>query len=97
MLYTGDNSHFSRIQTEKWREKSQGLRSKIYSRILIPPLITKTLYKNLADMSRIPLMASESNLQVADRQNIVMLEVHFKNNMQTFRQYRVKYNLQFLI
>lgn len=80
----GDNSHFSRIQTEKWREKSQGLRSKIYSRILIPPLITKTLYKNLADMSRIPLMASESNLQVADRQNIVMLEAGLAGDTWTY-------------
>ncbi|XP_011861587.1 PREDICTED: uncharacterized protein LOC105558496 isoform X2 [Vollenhovia emeryi] len=81
-----DNSQFSHIRTEKWREKSQGLRSKIYSRLLIPPLITKTSCKDLADMSRIPLMAPESDLQVkADRQNnIVMLEVYAKNKYKLF-------------
>ncbi|XP_024868820.1 uncharacterized protein LOC112452711 isoform X1 [Temnothorax curvispinosus] len=81
---SGDNSQFSRIQTEKWREKSQGLRSKIYSRILIPPLITKTSYKDLANMSRIPLMTPESGLQDADRQNIVMLEAGLPGDTWTY-------------
>ncbi|XP_012054529.1 PREDICTED: BTB/POZ domain-containing protein 6-B [Atta cephalotes] len=68
------NSQFSCIQTKSWREKFQGLQCKIYSRILISSLTTKTSHKNLADMSRIPLMEPESGLQVTEGQNIVILE-----------------------
>ncbi|KAL6267127.1 hypothetical protein P5V15_000207 [Pogonomyrmex californicus] len=82
---SGGNSKFSHILTEKWREKSQGLRNKIYSKILISPLTIKTLYKDFqVDMSRIPLMAPESDLQVANRQNIVMLEAGLPGDSWTY-------------
>ncbi|KAG5332250.1 BTBD6 protein, partial [Acromyrmex heyeri] len=81
---SGGNSQFSRIQTKSWRGKSQGLRCKIYSRILISPLTTKTSHENFADMSRIPLMEPESGLQVTEGQNIVMLEAGLPGDSWTY-------------
>ncbi|XP_018397192.1 PREDICTED: BTB/POZ domain-containing protein 6 [Cyphomyrmex costatus] len=82
--FTCGNSQFFRIQTKNWRGKSQGLQSKIYSRILISPLTTKTSHKNLADMSRVPLMAPESGLQVTEGQNFVMLEAGLPGDSWTY-------------
>ncbi|KYN20232.1 BTB/POZ domain-containing protein 6-B [Trachymyrmex cornetzi] len=81
---SGGNSQFSRIQTKSWREKSQGLQCKIYSRILISPLTTKTSHKDLADMSQIPLMVPESGLQVTEDQNIVILEAGLPGDSWTY-------------
>ncbi|KYN32208.1 BTB/POZ domain-containing protein 6 [Trachymyrmex septentrionalis] len=81
---SGGNSQFSRIQTKSWREKSQGLQCKIYSRILISPLTTKTSYKNFADMSRIPLMEPETGLPVTEGQNIVILEAGLPGDSWTY-------------
>ncbi|XP_067212405.1 BTB/POZ domain-containing protein 6-A isoform X2 [Linepithema humile] len=71
---SGNNSRCSRDCSEKRRDKSGGLRKRIFSKILISPLITKVSSKDFqADMSQVPLMAPESNLQVADCHNMVGL------------------------
>ncbi|XP_014484432.1 PREDICTED: BTB/POZ domain-containing protein 6-B isoform X2 [Dinoponera quadriceps] len=82
---SGGNSQCSRVQSEKRRGRPHGgLRSRIYSIIVIPPLITsrKDL---LADMSRVPLMASNSSAQeIADRRNMVMLQAGLPGNSWTY-------------
>jgi len=42
-------------------------------------------------MSRIPLMAPENDLQVTERQNVVMLEVRFKDKC------KLSFNIKVLV
>jgi len=79
--FSGDNLPCFHLQFKKnWCEKFQKeLRNKIYSKIRISLYISKTYIRKdySVDMSRVPLMTAESNLQVADRRNMVMIEVYF--------------------